>query len=362
MTGESLDFKKHLKLQFGQYCQVHEDETVTNTQRPRTAGAISMGPSGNTQGGFKFLSLKTGKKLVRRNWDALPMPDSVIARVNELGKDQPELLTFTDRQGRPIGDVDLTGVAGEEEPQPVVDESDDTDITGDQVEEPTEEQVDEAVEEAFQEDTVVETVSEQEQEPEAQAPEPVPGVVPPHPIPGVRKSARVKFQTRESYVPSLTGSKYALAVTQLEQHGALHPDSHMAFVQEAIADTPDVVAAIMTQLSLKAGMKTWGNKAEKAVHSEMKQLHLRDTFKPMHWKELDETQRKTVLESHMFLKQKRDGTIKGRTVAGGNKQRDYISKEESSSPTVATEAVLLSSLTSQMPSSKPGSKMRRIWL
>ena len=37
----------------------------------------------------------------------------------------------------------------------------------------------------------------------------------------------------------------------------------------------------------------------------------------------------------MFLKQKRDGKIKERTVAGGNKQIDYISKEDSRSPTVA---------------------------
>jgi hypothetical protein len=29
-------------------------------------------------------------------------------------------------------------------------------------------------------------------------------------------------------------------------------------------------------------------------------------------------------------------------VAGGNKQRDYISKEDASSPTIATEAILLS--------------------
>jgi hypothetical protein len=43
----------------------------------------------------------------------------------------------------------------------------------------------------------------------------------------------------------------------------------------------------------------------------------------------------------MFLKQKCDGKINGITVAGGNKQRDYISKEDASSPTVATEAVLL---------------------
>jgi hypothetical protein len=44
----------------------------------------------------------------------------------------------------------------------------------------------------------------------------------------------------------------------------------------------------------------------------------------------------------MFLKQKRDGKIKWRTVAGGNKQRDYISKEDASSPTVVTETLLLS--------------------
>jgi hypothetical protein len=79
-----------------------------------------------------------------------------------------------------------------------------------------------------------------------------------------------------------------------------------------------------------------------AVTSEMKQLHFRNTFKPKHWSELSKTQRQTVLESHMFLKEKRDGSLKGRTVAGGNKQPDNISKEDASSPTVATEAILLS--------------------
>jgi hypothetical protein len=98
----------------------------------------------------------------------------------------------------------------------------------------------------------------------------------------------------------------------------------------------------MTQLSLKAGLKEWVDQAFTAARSEMKQLHLRNTFKPKHWRELNQVQCHTVLESHMFLKQKRDGKIKGRNVADGNKQRDYISKEDASSPTVATDAVLLS--------------------
>jgi hypothetical protein len=58
----------------------------------------------------------------------------------------------------------------------------------------------------------------------------------------------------------------------------------------------------MTQLSLKAGLKAWSDKASQAVHSEMKQLHFRDTFLPKHWMDLNETQRKTILESHMFPK------------------------------------------------------------
>jgi hypothetical protein len=64
MSGETLDYKKHLRLQIGQYCQAHEEDTPGNSQHPRTKGAISLGQSGNLQGGFKFMALNTGKKIV----------------------------------------------------------------------------------------------------------------------------------------------------------------------------------------------------------------------------------------------------------------------------------------------------------
>lgn len=44
----------------------------------------------------------------------------------------------------------------------------------------------------------------------------------------------------------------------------------------------------------------------------------------------------------MFLKQKRCGRIKGRGCADGRPQREFITKEDSSSPTVAIESLLLS--------------------
>jgi hypothetical protein len=80
----------------------------------------------------------------------------------------------------------------------------------------------------------------------------------------------------------MTGSKYFYAVTQLEGRGVLNPDAHMLTQDDFYQAEPGIVAAIMTQLSLKAGLKEWGKKGFKAAHSEMKQLHLRKTFKPNH--------------------------------------------------------------------------------
>jgi hypothetical protein len=352
MSGEMLDYKKHLSLQVGQYCQVHEEELPRNSQIARTKGAISLGPSGNLQGGYRFMALNTGKKIVRRSWDKIPMPESVLARVNELGSDQPALMTFTDRHGRLIGDVEISGVteATDDTQIPgVIDDVELPGVDGDGLEDPTPqvEIINDDLDipedpplievETVQEETVPAPVAEPVAQPEPVA-EPV---AQPEQATGLRRSARVRSKA-DQYVPSMHGSRYAYAATQIESEGVLNPDAHMFGQADFYQAEPDIVAAIMTQLSLKAGLKAWGEKGYTAAHAEMKQLHFRDTFKPKHWSDLTQDQRKTVLESHMFLKEKRDGKIKGRTVAGGNKQRDYISKEDASSPTVTTESVLLS--------------------
>ena len=75
----------------------------------------------------------------------------------------------------------------------------------------------------------------------------------------------------------------------------------------------------MTQLLLKTAIKTWEKDATNAAEAEMKQLHWRNSFMPKLWNKLSLEQKDKVLESHIFIKQKRSGEIKGRTVAGGNK-------------------------------------------
>ena len=62
------------------------------------------------------MSLTTGATVTRYGWDPIPVPSYVIARVNRLGKDQPELLVLTDRKGRHIGKDEPIGVDGAEKP------------------------------------------------------------------------------------------------------------------------------------------------------------------------------------------------------------------------------------------------------
>ena len=99
----------------------------------------------------------------------------------------------------------------------------------------------------------------------------------------------------------------------------------------------------MTQLSMKAGIRRWGEMSTESVSTELEQLHYRDTFEPVNHRSLSKEEYEKVIESHLFLKQKRDETIKGQMVAGGNKQRGTIDKEDAVSPTAALKSVLLTS-------------------
>lgn len=67
-------------------------------------------------------------------------------------------------------------------------------------------------------------------------------------------------------------------------------------------------------------------------------------IKPVKRKDLTREQKRKALNYLMYLKQKRCGRIKARGCADGRKQRDYKSKDETSSPTVSTEAVFLTAV------------------
>ena len=100
---------------------------------------------------------------------------------------------------------------------------------------------------------------------------------------------------------------------------------------------------IQTQYSINQGLKVFGKKGEDAVRKELHQFHDHRFVKPKKSQDLSCEQRRRSLVYLMFLKLKIDEvTINGRGCAYGRKRQDWISKEDTSSPTVSSEGLMIS--------------------
>ena len=129
-------------------------------------------------------------------------------------------------------------------------------------------------------------------------------------------------------------------------------NSHDDKQDEVVLTTADDVPEETAQMSMKKGLRVSGEEGYAAVRKEMQQLHDRKVMQPINCKDLTPAQKREALGYLMFLKKKRSGTIKGRGCADGRKQRAYITKEESTSPTISTEAVFLTAVVDAWESQK----------
>jgi hypothetical protein len=87
ITGRSNPDYNNMRIEFGAYAQVYEPGDLTiNNLRSRTTGAIELSGTGNAQGHTHFISLASGKRIIRGQWSDLPMPDDAIIRVEELAR------------------------------------------------------------------------------------------------------------------------------------------------------------------------------------------------------------------------------------------------------------------------------------
>ena len=451
ITEVPPDFTTHCRIPFGAYAQVYENPTYTNdTEEPRTVGAIALGPSGNLQGGYKFMSLNTGQVLDRTSFKELPMPADVIKCVNDLGlKDKQKAeLTFADRNGNILPEIagvddDDDAVDSDYEPETDSDTDDDTsdnyddsdddisesstessgaeddsedngdddddngdngddrsetthkdttedssninDITDNIVVEDTQDTVEEvddknddtvpvetendntvAVETVEDDDGVEPPVEEQVDTTDTQQQndtvEDRGARISPRPSKPKQKLKTGKQRKRTNKHKRRANEDWDTSGIEVE-HGEIedeevyHPESMTPSVQQTHGmklrprkprDYSHTFVTLMhyamTQYGVKAGLKKFKEKGEEAVVKEFTQLHMRDTFEPRHAKDLTEEEKEQALRSLMFLKEKRDASIKARTCADGRKQREIHSKEECASPTVALESVFLTAV------------------
>ena len=375
VTGKTLNYKHHFKMPIGDYAQVHEEEQPRNSMAERTLGAICLGPIDNVQGGYKFMSLRTGKMIKRYAWTPIPMTQEVIDRVLSFGEQEnvPEGVIIRDIQGNvEVNEFeydDIEGVYGYDLQQnlyPTIqnnqnnqeetdneddvtntsstsNDDDDNDEDDDKVEilqnkndpepnetviEDMEGEIDNEIESIVQDiedamDTEIEEFNNINED-----------------LDNTIESMERAHETDETpvkrnrkpvsrYEPSFKNISY----TQIKGVIPNNNIDDITFVQ--------VLYKVFQQMSLNKGIKLFGDRAIKGMTKELRQLHMRDSFIPRKKKDLTKKQWASRCEAVNLIKEKKSGEIKGRCCADGRSQRNYISKEESASPTVATESVLL---------------------
>jgi hypothetical protein len=97
-------------------------------------------------------------------------------------------------------------------------------------------------------------------------------------------------------------------------------------------------------MTFREGLRRYGKAAETALMNEYIQFDDYHVFEALNATLLTPEQRRAALRAIDIITEKRNGFLKGRTCADGRKQRPLYSKLETASPTIATDALLISIL------------------
>ena len=98
--------------------------------------------------------------------------------------------------------------------------------------------------------------------------------------------------------------------------------------QQPKAESTHLIHYAMAQVSMKAGIKKWGQKAKDGVQKELNQFHYMSVFHSVMADTLSEKQKNEAVKMLMFLKEKNDDSIKGRGCADGRMQKNKYEKKK----------------------------------
>jgi hypothetical protein len=319
--GVKPDYKQHVTIQFGEYCQVYNTNlSRTNDMTERTHGAIALGPSPTTPGSATFWVIHTRRTVTRSKWTVIPITQEIINVINDIANtafiipapdeesdeddiDVPEVPTLVNTlpaEG-PLRDIAIETTAVENtavETTPV------EYVAVDYTDQPTE-----AVE-----STAVDSPADQD----IHSPQ---ELQPAQDNPPLKEQGTVQIieprrnPTRQHNMPS----RYMLTI----------------------------ISEIVLHVSIQQALRTIGPSAIKAVEEEVDNLLAYKTFAPVNAKGLSSSDRKNVLPSFTFIKTKYNASggvdrVRARTTAGGHRQdRALYSAEDTSAPTVAMWCIFL---------------------
>jgi hypothetical protein len=138
------------------------------------------------------------------------------------------------------------------------------------------------------------------------------------------------------------------------QRRALIRDGCVFFSSDDLSDAKPIpkedreeftLGVALIHYSMNGGIKKFKEKGEAGVTKELTQMHDMNVFCPIEVESLTYGEKKKALSSLMFLKEKRDSSMKARMCTDGRKQKDGTwAKQDTTLPTLATESVFITTV------------------
>jgi hypothetical protein len=100
----------------------------------------------------------------------------------------------------------------------------------------------------------------------------------------------------------------------------------------------------LVHYSMGAGIKKFQERGKAGITKELAQMHKMDVFQPVARESLSKEERAKALTLLMFLKEKREKSVKVRMCANGRKKRGDWMKQDTISPTMSMEAVFVTTV------------------
>ena len=363
-----------------------EDNNPSNTNKSRSTGALALMPVGQDQDDYYFMSLITGKRLTRKQWDILPIPQGAINRVNEMAEaeGQPDIkgigpvfewepgvpIVFADESDPYLDVIDENNEEINDNPMP--DQPDDefdpmdpnnnneVDVIVDQTPlQADDDLIDpQVVEEAPVIAHDLPPIIDANQGAQADVPAPIKNEDVPAPTINEHveeTEIHVEDVTEEEEPPAhqrdRTNERYNLRSAPAASAKAREGGYQFLHVQNLSeqqdqetlqAAQKEITNFMFAQFTADRGIKKFGKLAVDALMKEFCQLEDLKVFKPVFAHKLTYQERTKALRSINLVEQKRCGRIKGRSVADGRKMRTWYEKGATASPTVTNEALKIS--------------------
>ena len=398
---EWLHYRKisydQLQLAFGDFVHIHEEPLHKNSMEPRSSPAIFMTRLNNASNTNKFYNLSTNKFVFRKKFTHIPMTNIIIDSINLLAKQSENSIfnkhiNFKFRNSTLLDSTTTTNTIEEFDASEILDnidfydeveieknlrdddtnirnyEGDNLDLKKDIITEYDQQQgilhdnnldLNKDIITEYDQQQGIQNVQydpvEQQNIVENMQDDHVPNTDNTHNDEYVSNNPDPPTQVKTDDDPAIPTTSNRPSRNKNKKYqefkNTLFPRKNVNFTEYMHQRFPRKPRSnkdleyFIFNITVSKALKEKSNATLKAIYSEIKQLHAKNTFRPINPRDLTRNQYLAVIRSHIFLKEKyaTNGDfikLKARLVAGGHMQiKDLY--DDLSSPTTALQSIYM---------------------